>query len=111
MVSRPQHDQRGTTMSLSGPSVGYALGPDEGEALWFNGGFGVLKASKELTDGAFGAMELLAPKGFAAPLHIHRPEDEFFVVLTGEVRVQHGETVVEAATGAVVYRPPGVPHP
>ena len=97
-------------MSLPGPSSGYALGPDEGEALWFNGGLGVLKASRELTDGAFGAMQLVAPKGFAAPLHIHRQEDEFFAVLDGEVRVQHGENVVEAVTGSVVYGPRGVPH-
>lgn len=33
-------------------------------------------------------MELRAPKGFASPLHIHRDEDEFFVVLSGEVRVK-----------------------
>ena len=97
-------------MSLPEASGGYALGPGEGEALWFNGGFMAVKASHELTDGAFGAVELLAPKGFAAPLHIHRQEDEFFVVLSGEVRVQHGEKVIEAVTGSVVYGPRGVPH-
>lgn len=50
---------------------GYALGPGEGEALWFNGGLGVLKATSDLTAGNFAAMELLAPRGFASPLHIH----------------------------------------
>jgi quercetin dioxygenase-like cupin family protein len=97
-------------MSLPGAVAGYALGPDEGEALWFNGGLMEVKASRDLTDGAFGAVQLLAPKGFAAPLHIHRQEDEFFVVLAGEVRVQHGETVIEAVTGSLVYGPRGVPH-
>ncbi len=64
-------------MSLPQMAEGYELGPGEGEALWFNGGFGVLKATADLTGGGFAAMELLAPKGFASPLHIHRDEDEF----------------------------------
>jgi quercetin dioxygenase-like cupin family protein len=97
-------------MSLPEASDGYALGPEDGETLWFNGGLMAVKASRELTDGAFSALELLAPKGFASPLHIHRLEDEFFVVLAGEIRVQHGEKIIEAVTGSVVYGPRGVPH-
>lgn len=97
-------------MSLPQATGGYGLGPGEGEALWFNGGLGVLKATTELTGGRFAAMELLAPKGFASPLHIHRAEDEFFLVLSGEVRVQHGEDVMEAVAGSLVYGPRDVPH-
>ena len=97
-------------MSLPQTTGGYALGPDEGEALWFNGGLGLLKATGDQTEGHFAAMELLAPKGFASPLHIHRSEDEFFVVLSGEVRVQHGETVIEAVGGSLVYGPRNVAH-
>lgn len=97
-------------MSFQEATGAYALGPGEGEALWFNGGLGVLKATAELTNGRFAAMELLAPKGFAAPLHIHRDEDEIFLVLSGEVRVQHGETVSEAVAGSLVYGPRDVPH-
>jgi quercetin dioxygenase-like cupin family protein len=97
-------------MSLPQGSGGYGLAPGEGEALWFNGGLGVLKATAQQTDGHFAAMELLAPKGFASPLHIHRAEDEFFVVLDGEVRVRHGDEIIEAVTGSLVYGPRGVPH-
>jgi quercetin dioxygenase-like cupin family protein len=86
------------------------FGPGEGEALWFNGGLGLLKATGDLTEGRFAAMELLAPKGFASPLHIHRDEDEFFVVLAGEVRVRHGDDVIEAIAGSLVYGPRNVPH-
>jgi quercetin dioxygenase-like cupin family protein len=97
-------------MSFPQATVGYGLGPGEGEALWFNGGLGVLKATGDQTEGRFTAMELLAPKGFASPLHIHRQEDEFFVVLSGEVRVQHGDKVIEAVAGSFVYGPRGVAH-
>ncbi|MGH8927977.1 MAG: cupin domain-containing protein [Acidimicrobiia bacterium] len=97
-------------MSLPPTSGGYGLGPGEGEAVWFNGGLGVLKATGDQTEGRFAALELLAPKGFASPLHIHRQEDEFFVVLSGEVRVQHGEDVIEAVAGSLIYGPRNIPH-
>jgi len=97
-------------MSLPQTTGGYGLGPGEGEALWFNGGLGVLRATGDQTGGRFAAMELLAPKGFSSPLHIHRREDEFFVVLSGEVRVQHGEAVIEAVAGSLVYCPRDVAH-
>ncbi len=97
-------------MSLSGKTDGPGTEPNEGEALWFNGGLGVLRATGDQPEGRYAVMELLAPKGFASPLHIHRREDEFFVVLSGEVRVQHGETVIEAVAGSVVYGPRGIAH-
>jgi len=97
-------------MSLPGTSGGYGLGPGEGEALWFNRGLGLLKATGEQTAGRFTVMELLAPKGFASPLHIHRREDEFFLVLSGEVRVQHGDVVIDAVAGSLVYGPRDIAH-
>jgi len=71
---------------------------------------GLLKATGNQTEGRFTVMELLAPKGFASPLHIHRREDEFFLVLSGEVRVKHGEAVTEAVAGSLVYGPRDVAH-
>src|SRR5438093_10129283 len=97
-------------MSLPRTTGGSGPGPGEAEALWFNGGLGVLRATGDQTEGRYAVMELLAPKGFASPLHIHRREDEFFVVLSGEVRVQHGEAVIEAVAGSVVYGPRNVAH-
>jgi quercetin dioxygenase-like cupin family protein len=97
-------------MSIPDGSAGYGLGPEEGEALWFNGGLGLLKATADLTNGRFAAMELRAPRGFASPLHIHQDEDEFFIVLSGEVRLRHGDVVMEAVTGSLAYGPRGIPH-
>src|SRR5438445_1129858 len=97
-------------MSFPRTTGGSGLGPGEPEALWFNGGLGVFRATGDQTEGRYAVMELLAPKGFASPLHIHRREDELFVVLSGEVRVQHGEDVIEAVAGSIVYGPRGVAH-
>jgi len=97
-------------MSLPLTTEGYALAPDEGEALWFNGGLGVLKVTGVQTGGLFTVLELLAPEGFASPFHVHSNEDELFVVLSGEVRVRHGEDVIEACAGSMIHGPRGVPH-
>jgi mannose-6-phosphate isomerase-like protein (cupin superfamily) len=97
-------------MSLPQMPGPYGLGPTEGEALWFNGSLSVLKATTESTDGRFAAMEILGPKGFGAPLHIHASEDEFFIVMSGDVRVRHGDDIFEATAGSLVYGPREVPH-
>ena len=97
-------------MSVPRTSGGQGVAPGEGEALWFNGGLAVLRATGDQTEGRYAVLELLAPKGFASPIHVHRREDEFFVVLSGEARVQHGEGVIEAVAGSVVYGPRDVPH-
>jgi len=97
-------------VSLPQTIGGYARGPDDGEALWFNGALGILKATADQTEGRFTAYELRMPKGFAAPLHPHKNEDEFFVVLSGVVRLQHGEDVVEGVPGSLAYTPRGIGH-
>lgn len=97
-------------MSLQQTTCGYALGPDEGEAVWFDGGLGLLLATGEQTEGRFAAFELRMRKDFCAPLHVHRDDDEFFLVLDGEIRIQLGENVIEGVPGLLVYGPRDVPH-
>src|SRR5919201_5032445 len=97
-------------MSLPLTTGGYALGPDDGEALWFNGALLLVKATAEQAEGRFAAIEFVAPKGVAAPLHVHRDEDEFFLVLAGEVRLQLGEAVIEGSPGSLFYGPRKVGH-
>jgi quercetin dioxygenase-like cupin family protein len=97
-------------MSLPHTSGAYSLGPDDGETLWFNGALGLLRATADQTEGRFAAFELRPPKGFAAPLHSHKREDEFFLVLSGEVRLQHGDDVIEGESGSFIYTPRGIGH-
>ncbi|MFN2491053.1 MAG: quercetin 2,3-dioxygenase [Actinomycetota bacterium] len=97
-------------MSLPQTTSGYALGPDDGEAVWFNGGLGLLKATAEQTQGRFAAFELVMREGFSAPLHVHRDDDEFFLVLDGEIRIQLGDDVIDGVPGSLVYGPRDVPH-
>jgi quercetin dioxygenase-like cupin family protein len=97
-------------MSLPQTTEGYAPGPDDGEALWFKGGLALLKAAGDQTGERLTAVELRAPKDFASPFHLHRNEDEPFLVLSGEVRIQHGESVVESVAGSLVHGARNLPH-
>jgi quercetin dioxygenase-like cupin family protein len=48
--------------------------------------------------------------GRCSPLHTHRDEDEYSVVLDGIVGVQIGQRVIDAIPGTVLVKPRGVPH-
>lgn len=52
----------------------------------------------------------LAPRALGSPVHTHRHEDEYSIVLEGVVGAEIGGQVVEAAPGTVLVKPRGVPH-
>jgi quercetin dioxygenase-like cupin family protein len=97
-----------TDTSITPESI--ALGPEEGEALWFFGGLTTIKAAGEQTGGRVAVTENLAPRGAGSPLHVHHREDEWFYVIEGELTLWlDGETIV-APAGSFVYGPRGIPH-
>src|SRR5437660_10380873 len=87
-----------------------ALGPDEGESLWFLGVLATIKASSETTDGNVTVIEHLAPQGAGSPLHVHHNEDEWFYVTEGELSFWVGGRLIEAPAGSFVYGPRGIAH-
>jgi quercetin dioxygenase-like cupin family protein len=90
----------------------YALGSEDGEALWFFGMLATIKATTEQTGGEFILYELVAPKGTATPLHVHPTDDESFYVMEGEMTfyLEDGQPI-PASAGSFVHIPKGyVPH-
>lgn len=71
--------------------------------------FSVRTASAE-TDGRYTTIEIVVTKAAAIPFHIHRNEDEHFLVLEGKMRFFRGEEVVDASAGETVTVKKGVPH-
>jgi quercetin dioxygenase-like cupin family protein len=62
-------------------------------------------ATRERTQGAFGIFRIeIAPQS-GPPAHIHRGEDEFFYVLTGQFQFKLGDQLVEAPAGSFVFLP------
>ncbi|WP_245393794.1 cupin domain-containing protein [Allomeiothermus silvanus] len=55
-------------------------------------------------------LEHQAPYGDSPPLHVHHTEDEVFVVLEGELRLQVGDTSGYARPFDILLAPKGVPH-
>jgi len=71
----------------------------------------VLMLGGDRTDGRLSLLEHpLAARALGSPIHTHRDEDEYSVVLEGVVGAQVGEQVIEAGPGAVLVKPRGVPH-
>jgi uncharacterized cupin superfamily protein len=52
----------------------------------------------------------IAPRGLAAPVHLHTREDEFSFVLEGRWGFMLGSSVVQAEPGDLVFKPRDVWH-
>ena len=88
----------------------FAYEPGEGEALWWIGMLATIKATKEQTGGQYTLVEILAPEGFASPLHVHHFEDEGFWILEGELTFYVGDRTMKAQPGSFLFGPKEVPH-
>lgn len=71
----------------------------------------LLVLSSDATDGRFSLVEHpLQARTLGSPLHTHRNEDEFSLVLEGIVGAQIGPDVVTAGAGTLLIKPRGIPH-
>src|SRR5690606_31270793 len=59
---------------------------EQGRSLWHLGALMTFKALGAETGGRFWALEGLADRRMAVPLHVHSREDEVWYVLEGEIR-------------------------
>jgi mannose-6-phosphate isomerase-like protein (cupin superfamily) len=81
-----------------------------GQQRWFFGMLAEVKASAADTAGRYTLVEITAPGGLQAPLHVHYTDDEGFYVLEGSVTIQVGDETVELTAGQHAYGPRDVPH-
>ena len=65
---------------------------------------------KAQTGGAFTVVEDRTPPGGGPPPHVHRNEDEGFVVLEGEMEFLAGDRWVRVTAGSGFFGPRGIPH-
>jgi putative ABC transport system substrate-binding protein len=82
------------------------LGPVGGEADTAE-----ILATREQTGGSFGVWRYTSTLGGGPPLHIHRAEDEFFYVLSGEFYFQLGDcNIMRTPAGSFVFIPEDMVH-
>ena len=82
----------------------------QGRALWHFGALMNFKALTEETGGQYWAVEGLADKHMAVPLHAHTREDEVWYVLEGEIAFTLGDETIIGGPGTFVYIPRNTPH-
>ena len=86
----------------------FSLAAGDGEPLRFAGADFLIKASAETTGGSFSILEEIDPMD--TPLHVHKNEDELFLVLEGEHAFRVGDQDFPAGPGDMVFAPRGTPH-
>jgi mannose-6-phosphate isomerase-like protein (cupin superfamily) len=86
------------------------LDAQKGRALWHLGALLTFKALGAETNQQFWALEGLADRHMAVPLHAHSREDEIWYVLDGEIAFTIGDETVIGGPGSFVYIPRTVPH-
>lgn len=90
--------------------LGYHLAQGEGEMFWLLGMHQTIKISGSDTAGQFGMIEIVVPKGYGSPWHVHPDEDEWFFVLEGAVTFYVDHTRLDLTPGAFAFGPKAVPH-
>jgi mannose-6-phosphate isomerase-like protein (cupin superfamily) len=87
-------------------TIDAGLGP-----RWFFADLAEVKLTQATSGGRLSIVELLCPPGDMAPLHLHRTDDEAWVVLDGETSFFVGsDEPIRVAAGGVAFGPKGVPH-
>jgi quercetin dioxygenase-like cupin family protein len=81
-----------------------------GQPRWFFGMLAEVKASAADTAGQYTLVQVTAPPGLEAPLHVHHTEDEGFYVIEGSVTIVVGGETVELAAGGYAFGPRDIPH-
>jgi quercetin dioxygenase-like cupin family protein len=94
---------------MNGRPKPFVIGPDGGEAYWFLGNLGIIRADGRATGGRYGLFEALLPKDAAPPLHSH-PQDETFIILDGEMDVWVGGEQHRCDQGSTFMAPGHSPH-
>ncbi len=85
--------------------------PGEGEHIEAGTSTAVMKATAEMTGGAFSMSEATIPAGMhGPPPHAHRETTDAFYVLEGILHVTVGDREIDAPAGSFIVVPPGVMH-
>ena len=67
-------------------------------------------ANTEQTDGEFNLFDVLIPKDFSTPLHIHYAENVAVFVLESVLTFFWGNEKMVAQAGSYFFQPRGIPH-
>lgn len=84
--------------------------PTTNQARWFFTNLVRVRLDGSESDGTLEIVEGQGLQGEMSPLHVHHREDEYFVVLEGELTLHTPETSRRVGAGEAAHAPRGVPH-
>lgn len=79
-------------------------------ALWMLNSLLIERATAGDTGGAYTVHEQWITPAGNPPPHVHRDEDEAFLVLSGSIDVTVGDATVAVGAGGFAFGPRGLPH-
>jgi quercetin dioxygenase-like cupin family protein len=95
---------------MSGAFSPKVVAPEDGARVKLFGVRFNYKVVSADSGGALAALEVEIPPGTLVKPHSHAQEDEFSLVLAGEVGVRIGDQVLSAEQGSWLVKPRGTPH-
>lgn len=102
------HDAAGGERGF--PTAPTILSEQEQQAVWFLGALVRVRTHGSTTAGALAVLEHNGGRGYSSPLHRHRDDEETFIVLDGELRVEVDGVRISAGAGAAAILPRGLTH-
>jgi mannose-6-phosphate isomerase-like protein (cupin superfamily) len=103
-----------TTHTMEGrqatASRAYKRLPGLSNSTWYKGTLIIQMAGTADNNGAFDLAIAKIRRGTEPPPHVHSREDEFFYVLSGELRSYVDERVIQVRAGECIFFPRRVPH-
>jgi quercetin dioxygenase-like cupin family protein len=97
-------------MTFHLPTEPAILTPDEQQAAWFLGALIRIRTGGAETGGRLAVLEHQGERGYNSPLHLHNDDEETFLVLEGELRVEVGGQAHSVGAGAAAFLPRKLPH-
>ncbi|MGW5496838.1 cupin domain-containing protein [Streptomyces olivaceoviridis] len=84
--------------------------PETQTAVEFLGGLVRFRAGSQDTGGNYALLEHTGERGYMSPLHLHRADEETFLVLEGTLRVEVGTDTYQVGAGGLALLPRGLAH-
>lgn len=92
------------------PTAPTILSEQEQQAVWFLGALVRVRTHGSTTAGTLAVLEHNGGRGYSSPLHRHRGDEETFIVLDGELRLEIDGVTKSAGAGAAAILPRGLTH-
>jgi quercetin dioxygenase-like cupin family protein len=93
---------------FTAPIIASVLPEDVQQTVWFLGALVRIRAGADSTAGNLAILEHHGQRGYGSPLHRHDADEETFLVLDGELRVEVGGQAHVAGAGRRRARNPPV---